>query len=115
MAGVRDVNELEGAVARPFQTGGGGFSLFLTPWEKAAALADSIMRRQPFVDANKRVALIGAGRLLDLYGLSLVAPDEEVFAAILELDTNVISQDEFAAWLEDRCVPVGPDASVNDV
>ncbi len=104
--GVRDRGELDGAIARPFQTGAGGHVFFLSPFEKAAALADSIIRRQPFNDGNKRCAAFGAARLLSLFGILLLAEPDELRDEILLLDGGGISEDDFAGWLEAHCAPM---------
>lgn len=104
-AGLRDRNELEAAVARPFQTAGGN-PLFLGPAEKAAALADSVIRRQPFVDGNKRVAAMAAARVMDLFGLDLIAHPLEFADVIRDLDRGRLSEGELAAWLDDHCLPL---------
>jgi death-on-curing protein len=107
--GLRDRGELEAAVARPFQTGAGGHSLFLGPAERAAAIADSIIRHQPFVDGNKRVAAMAAGRVLDRYGLDLIAHPLEFAETILGLDHGTVSLEDFADWLDDHSLPLAPD------
>jgi death-on-curing protein len=107
--GLRDRGELEAAVARPFQTGAGGHSLFLGPAERAAAIADSIIRHQPFVDGNKRVAAMAAGRVLDRYGLDLIAHPLEFAEIILGLDHGTVSLEDFADWLDDHSLPLAPD------
>jgi death on curing protein len=78
--------------------------MFLVPWEKAAALADAIIRRQPFVDGNKRVAAMAAARVLDLFGFDLVADPGELTHAIIALDRGEIGEDDFAEWLRVRSV-----------
>jgi death-on-curing protein len=110
--GLRDRAGLEAAVARPFQTGAGGHSLFLGPAEKAAAIADSIIRHQPFVDGNKRVAAMAAGRMLDRYGLDLIAHPVEFAEMILWLDQGTVTLDDFADWLDDHCLPLPPEEEV---
>jgi death-on-curing protein len=55
--GVRDLAQLESALARPFQT----FDqkdLYLSPLEKAAALIESILKNHPFIDGNKRIGYV---------------------------------------------------------
>jgi len=105
VAGVRDLGDLEGAIARPFQTGAGGHVFFLSPFEKAAALADSIIRRQPFLDGNKRTAAFGAARVLSLFGYTLLAEPGDLRDTILRLDSGQINEDVFSAWLEEISVP----------
>jgi death on curing protein len=105
-AGIRDRGELEGAVARPFITGGGGHVFFLSPFEKAAALAGSLIRRQPFVDGNKRAAAFGVGRILSLFDFELVAEPPDLLAAIIQVDSDAMTEDDFAIWLEARSIPI---------
>lgn len=65
--GVRDPESLRAAVARPW---GSTFvrDHFPTPFDKAAALAESVIRRHPFVDGNKRTAVYAAAYLLETFG-----------------------------------------------
>lgn len=103
-ASLRDAGDLEGAVARPFQTGAGGHVFFLSPFEKASALADSIIRRHPFVDGNKRTAAFAAARMLSLFGLLLVAEPDDLRDTILQLARGELREDDFATWLEKRSI-----------
>ncbi len=55
-SGIRDIGLLESAIARPFQI----FEdkdLYMSPYEKAAALGESIIANHPFVDGNKRTGV----------------------------------------------------------
>jgi death-on-curing protein len=67
--GVRDPESLRSAVAGPW-----GSSLgqdhFPTPFDKATALAVSMIRRHPFVDGNKRTAMYAAAYVLEPFGYS---------------------------------------------
>jgi len=62
---------------------------------------------------------MGAARLLDLYGLDLIAHPGEFADVIRAVDQGNMSQDDFAAWLDDHCLPIeerdrsdlGPDRS----
>lgn len=62
-SGVRDAGALEAAVARPW-----GSSLgeqhFPTPFLKAAAICESVIKRRPFVDGNKRTGTAAGVYLL---------------------------------------------------
>lgn len=49
--GVRDEGALESAITRPYQTFGGE-DLYKTCFEKAAAIAESIIMNHPFIDGN---------------------------------------------------------------
>ena len=90
--GVRDLESLRAAVVRPWGSSFGR-DHFSTPFEKAAALAESLIRRHPFIDGNKRTAMYSAAYLLETlgYGLEAGQQDLEDFAvsiALGELDTT---------------------------
>ncbi|MFT4154657.1 type II toxin-antitoxin system death-on-curing family toxin [Parafilimonas sp.] len=57
--GIRDINLLESAVARPF-LGFGEDLFYKTTFEQAAALAESIIKNHPFIDGNKRTGFLAA-------------------------------------------------------
>jgi death-on-curing protein len=63
--GIRDINLLDSALNRPFQTFGGD-ELYPLPLEKSTAIIESIILNHPFVDGNKRTGfLLGAALLLE--------------------------------------------------
>lgn len=55
--GLRDFGALDSALNRPWQTFGGE-ELYPTCFEKAAAIAESVILNHPFVDGNKRTGFI---------------------------------------------------------
>jgi len=99
--GVRDGDSLLAAIQRPWQASFGR-EHFPSPCEKAAALMDSIIRRHPFVDGNKRTATASASYLLSTFGLEVEAEQQEledfaVSAAVGEMKTK-----NFALWFENH-------------
>jgi death-on-curing protein len=93
--GVRDPQSLRAAAARPW-----GSSLgrdhFPTPFDKAAALAESIIRRHPFIDGNKRTAMYAAAYILETFGYELEAEQQDledlaVGVAMADMETADIS------------------------
>ena len=55
--GIRDLNGLESALARPFQTFD-AMDLYPSSFEKAAAIGESIIVNHPFIDGNKRTGYL---------------------------------------------------------
>ncbi len=55
--GIRDINGLESALARPFQTFENK-ELYTSIIEKAASLLESMIINHPFVDGNKRTGYV---------------------------------------------------------
>jgi death-on-curing protein len=77
--GIKNIDLLESAVARPSQSAGGK-DQYITPFEKAAALFHSIINNHSFHNGNKRTGLIAACVTLDSYGHWLErCSDEELF------------------------------------
>ena len=74
--GIGDEGGLLSAIGRPFQTFDGE-DLYPTPFEKAVALLESVCNDHPFVDGNKRTALIAAAYLLHEYDINIVVPTVE--------------------------------------
>jgi len=74
--GIMNPGGLEMALLRPF-TVFEGKELFPDLWSKVVALIHSIIAFHPFVDGNKRTALVAADVCLRLNGYRL-KPSEEV-------------------------------------
>lgn len=90
--GIRDLGALESAVFRP-QTG-----YYATPIEEAAALMESLLQNQPFLDGNKRTAFAAADLHLRLNGLMFSGTPAEAIDFMDEIfedntvDAAVISE-----------------------
>ena len=80
--GVRDINLLSSALAVPESTYDGTF-LHKDLFEMAAAYAYHICQNHPFVDGNKRVALVAALVFLDFNGIDIDDPDDELYPIIM--------------------------------
>lgn len=95
-SGVRDQGLLESALARPQNLLAYGKP---TLAELAASYAFGVARNHPFVDGNKRTALMAAYVFLGLNGQRLVAPEAEAVIMMQELASGACSEAEFAAWI----------------
>ena len=96
--GVRDQNLLESALARPQQM----FTYADSEpdlAELAAALAHGLARNHPFVDGNKRTAMVACETFIELNGGKLEAGDADLFPLILALADGRLAADEFASSL----------------
>lgn len=105
--GVRDISGLGSAFARAFQTFEGK-DLHPSPFDKAAALLHSICGNHPFVDGNKRTALVSAAYLLYSHGVELDIPTNEGETFMLDvaqgrLDVPAIAA-RLRAWSGERQV-----------
>lgn len=96
--GVRDGGLLDSALARPQQLWSYG-----EPQPDMATLAAAygfgIARNHPFVDGNKRSALVAMETFLNLNGCELTASNAECVRELLALAAGAISEVELADWL----------------
>jgi death-on-curing protein len=95
--GLRDENLLESALARPRH-------LFTYQPEVdsaglAAAYGFGIARSRPFVDGNKRTALMAMYVFLGLNDWDLEAAEDDAAHTILALAAGKLEEAELAAWL----------------
>ncbi|HVV96723.1 MAG TPA: type II toxin-antitoxin system death-on-curing family toxin [Rhodanobacteraceae bacterium] len=97
-AGVRDEHLLDSALARPQQV-----FAYADPEpdlaDLAAALAYGLARNHPFIDGNKRTALVACETFIELNDGKLEAEDADLFPIVLALAEGRLSALEFAAWL----------------
>jgi death on curing protein len=70
-------------------------------FQLAAAYAHALTRDHPFVDGNKRMALVVCGVFLELNGFRLEAPEGEAVRATDALSSRELEEQEFANWLRD--------------
>ncbi len=68
----------------------------------AASYAFGIARNHPFVDGNKRTALVVAETFLIDNGYSLDASDAELVVLFEELAAGKVSEGELADWFRER-------------
>ena len=99
--GIRDEGLLLSALARPQN-----LSVYGDPPPDLAALAASyafgIARNHPFIDGNKRVALVAARIFLLINDADLEATQEEKYVTFLRLAEGGLSEDELAEWIRAR-------------
>jgi death on curing protein len=99
--GIRDEGLLLSALARPQNLAAYG-----DPLPELAALAASyaygVARNHPFIDGNKRVALVAARTFLLINGTDLEASQEEKYVTYLRLAEGGLSEEKLAEWIRAR-------------
>jgi death-on-curing protein len=94
--GLRDVNLLESALARPknlyFYTQGDVI-------QGAAAYGYGLCQNHPFLDGNKRTAFVVMVAFLKINGCRFQAPQPQVVEVMLKLASSQLSEEEFTAWV----------------
>lgn len=99
LPGVRDVNLLESALARPRN-----LWAYQNPSmaELAATYGFGLAKNHSFADGNKRIALAVVDAFLGMNGYDLVVPEAEAVDTIRGLAAGTLSQTELAHWLKEH-------------
>ena len=97
--GVRDEEGLLAAIERPWQASFGQEHI-PSPFEKAAALMESITRRHPFVEGNKRTATASASYLLSTFGHETEAEQKELEDFAVRVAVGDSKTKDIALWFE---------------
>lgn len=100
LAGLRDENALESALARPRNQWHYQDTTDLPAL--AAAYGFGLSRNHPYRDGNKRVAFIVMVVFLELNGLLFEAKETEVVAEMRALAAGRLSETQLADWLRAR-------------
>ena len=72
----------------------------------AASYAVGLARDHPFVDGNKRIALIALATFLDLNGLELTATADELVERMLAVADGSRSEEERSGWIRQHSGPL---------
>ncbi len=101
--GVRDVDLLQSALARPKQLHAYGDNPDII--DMAAAYTAGIVRNHPFIDGNKRTGFLVGVLFLELNGYHFTATEESAAQAILSLAAGSLDETTLAAWLRANVRP----------
>lgn len=101
--GIRDAGLLKSALARPRHRVSYG-----TPavFELCAAYGYGISKNHPFIDGNKRTALMACYVFLRLNGYGLTASEPAAARAFLDLAAGKLAEPELALWLKANTVRI---------
>lgn len=97
--GLHSEGLIRSALARPLQSVG-GTDAYVTVYEKAASVLDSIANNHGFRDGNKRTAMAAASYFLDIHDIDLDITNEEYEDFMLHVVNDKPSVDEISVWLK---------------
>ena len=97
LAGIRDIGLLESAIGRPrnrlaYEPGSSVFDL-------AAALCVGITKNHPFIDGNKRAALLATRAFLFLNRYVLEPAEEDEVLTLVAVADGSLTESALAGWL----------------
>ncbi len=104
LAGVRDENALEAALARARQQW--SYEPTSDIASLAAAYAFGLARAHPFSDGNKRTAFLTMMTFLGLNGKELSATEVDVVEMMVALAAGAVTEAMLADWIRARLVPL---------
>lgn len=99
--GIRSENLLDSAVSR-MRASFDGKDLYLSIFEKAAALFESLCKNHPFVDGNKRIAFVSAVTFLEINGYKTIFDPEEAEEFVLKVITQKVELKKIAKFLQNH-------------
>jgi death-on-curing protein len=97
--GLRDRGMLLSALERPVNKWayeGAGLA------ELAAAYAFGVAKNHPFIDGNKRTALLALYSFLFINDVDFVVPEADAAAAILALAAGEVDEEGLTRWIRDN-------------
>jgi death-on-curing protein len=102
-SGIRNPGLLASALVRPRNR-----RIYGTPstlFDLAAMYGVAIVRNHPFIDGNKRVALMVIYVFLEINGYRLNAPEVETADVMLRLASGEMDDKDLSGWLETNSAP----------
>lgn len=103
LAGLRDMNAKQSALARPQNLAAYGSPDAAAP---AAAYAYGMVRNHPFADGNKRTGYALALVFLLDNGFSFTGSVVESVETVVGVADGTLSEDDLATWLRARVRPL---------
>ncbi len=101
-SGIRDLSLLSSGIAMPETTFDGEY-LHGNAFEMAAAYLFHIARNHPFIDGNKRTALMCALVFLGLNGLRLEAEPDALYELVDGVAAGGADKSSVAVFFRDHC------------
>lgn len=101
--GIRDEGLLESALAQP-QASFDGKYVHETIFEMTAAYGFHICKNHPFVDGNKRMALIAMYTFLYVNGYRLIADKKSLYAVVMDLARGKIEKGELTMFIKENTI-----------
>ncbi len=100
-SGLRDLRRLEAVIASQTQNVFGE-ELYPAMLDKAAAIIREIIADHPFVDGNKRTAMLAGLVFLDINNLTFIAEKKELEDFAVEVAVSKHDVTQIAQWLSEH-------------
>ncbi len=97
-SGIRDLSLLSAAISIPKSTFNGKY-LYVDLFDMAAAYIYHLCQNHPFVDGNKRVALVSGLVFLDFNNISIEDPGQELYRLMMNVASGKSGKKEISTVL----------------
>jgi death-on-curing protein len=104
-SGIRDVGLLESAVLGCYQTFDGD-DLYTTVVEKAARMAFVICKNHPFIDGNKRAAVVSMLVILRMNDIALSYTQQELVSLGFGIAKGSVCYEDIVVWIHVHMITV---------
>ncbi|MDO6963754.1 type II toxin-antitoxin system death-on-curing family toxin [Rhizobium alvei] len=101
--GLRDEGALQSAIGRPLNKAAYGEKDVIV---LASAYLFGLAKNHPFIDGNKRIAIVTAGVFLELNGLSLNTSDVNLYNFVMGIAAGEIDEEGATRFIRDFTVPL---------
>ena len=102
---IRDESLLDSAIQQPKSSFDGNY-LHNSIFEMASAYGFHLCKNHPFIDGNKRVALVAMDTFLQNNGYEISASEKETYKIIIELSAENLSKSELTQWLKQNTTSI---------
>jgi death-on-curing protein len=99
--GIRDEKLLDSALEQPKATYEGKY-LHDTLIKMAAAYGYHLCNNHPFVDGNKRIALVAMDVFLQRNDLEIIASEKSTYKIMIQISSGLLSKKDLITWLENN-------------
>jgi death on curing protein len=103
-AGIRDEGLLESALSRPQNRF--AYETEATLFDLAASLCHGVCKNYPFLDGNKRTALLAARAFLFLNGLAFEPREVDEVENMVAVASGELDEVGIAAWFKEFSTPI---------
>ena len=99
--GIRDKKLLDSALEQPKATYDGEF-LHDSIIKMSAAYGYHLCNNHPFIDGNKRIALVAMDVFLQKNGHEIIASEKEAYKIIMQLSSGKLTKRDLIIWLKNN-------------
>lgn len=104
LAGMRDENALESALARPRNKWAYDGTTDIAVL--AAAYGFGLVTAHPYRDGNKRIAFLAMAVFLGMNGFEIEADESEVVTIMVAAANHGLTEKQLGRWLSEHVVPL---------